>query len=188
MESGRFHIIASNINYNEERDKKYLFSAKPYYYSPNSIIFKEGRTDIRSIKDLHGKVVTAGLGSANTTWLENYNAANGNPITISYSDGDVSKMLQEILNGRVDATLNSVVAFNEISKVQGVKFDSVIWADVDLLPVYFLFSKNEQGGRYKALIDKALDTLIENGTLSELSKKYLGADYSTEAAVLSQGK
>jgi ABC-type amino acid transport substrate-binding protein len=188
LESGKFHIIASNINYNKERDEKYFFSAIPYYYSPNSIIFKDGRTDIKSIKDLHGKTVTAGIGSGNTTWLENYNAANGNPITISYSDGDVSKMLQEIINGRADATLNSVVAFNKIASEQGIKFDSVIWADVDLLPVYYLFARNEYGERYKALIDKALDTLLKNGTLAELSKKYLDADYSTEEALLSQNK
>jgi L-cystine transport system substrate-binding protein len=188
MESGKFHIIGSNINYNEERDKKYLFSAIPYYYSPNSIIFKKGRTDIKSIADLHGKTVTAGLGSANTTWLENYNAKNGNPIKISYSDGDVAKMLQEIVTGRADATLNSVVAFNNIAGAQGLEFDSAIWADVDLQPVYYLFARNENGERYKALIDKALDTLLKNGTLAELSKKYLGVDYSTEAAVRSQAK
>jgi ABC-type amino acid transport substrate-binding protein len=188
MESGKFHIIASNINYNEERDKKYLFSAKPYYYSPNSIIFKDGRADIKSIADLHGKTVTAGLGSANTTWLENYNAKNGNPIKISYSDGDVSKMLQEIVNDRADATLNSLVAINKVANEQGIKVGSVVWADVDLQPVYFLFARTEKGERYKVLIDKALDTLIENGTLGQLSKTYLGADYSTEAAVLSQSK
>ena len=34
-----------------------------------------------------------------------------------------------------------------------------------------------------AAVDEALQTLIDNGTLAEISRQYLGDDYSTEEAV-----
>jgi L-cystine transport system substrate-binding protein len=130
--------------------------------------------------------VTAGLCSANTTWLENYNAENGDPITISYSDGDVSKMLYEIVEGRVDATLNNPVTAGLIAKEQGIEIDWVPWTtDGSATPVYILYANNENGQSYKDLIEPALQTLLENGTLKALSEQYLGADYSTSEAALS---
>jgi L-cystine transport system substrate-binding protein len=186
LEAGKFDIIVSEIAWNEDRAAKYLFSDTPYGWSTNAIIFAKGRTDIKTIEDLYGKTVTAGLGSANTTWLENYNAENGDPIAISYSDGDVSKMLYEIVEGRVDATLNNPVTAGLIAKEQGIEIDWVPWTtDGSATPVYILYANNENGQSYKDLIEPALQTLLENGTLKALSEQYLGADYSTSEAALS---
>jgi L-cystine transport system substrate-binding protein len=186
LESGRYDIIASNLNKNAEREVKYLFSELPYTYSTNVIAFKGGRTDIKSIGDLHEKTVTASLGNTNTVWLEKYNAENGNHITVSYSDGDISKMLQELVTGRADATLGSAVAIDLLAKEQNLAIESVLWKDKGIEPVFVLFAKNANGERFKKLVDPALKTLLENGTLAELSKKYLGADYSSEEAILAQ--
>jgi hypothetical protein len=41
-------------------------------------------------------------------------------------------------------------AVGKVAKEQGIKFGSVIWTDVDLLSVYFLFGKTQQGERYTA--------------------------------------
>lgn len=186
LESGRFDVIFSQIAKNADREAKYLFSNTPYGYSANAIIYAEGRDDIASLQDLYGKTVAAGLGSANTAWLENYNKENGDPINISYTDGDVSKMLQDIINGRVDATLNNPVTTKLIADEQGLEVDWTVWVDNGLVPVFVLYSNTENGQRYQELIDPAIQTLLENGTLAELSVQYLGADYSTEEAVLAQ--
>ena len=186
LESGKFDVIVSYLAKNEDREAKYLFSDTPYTWSANAIVFEAGRTDIRSIQDLYGRVVTAGVGSANTTWLESYNAANGNPIEIAYSDGDISKMLQEIVNGRADATLASPITTQLVADEQGIEIDHVLWIDNGLTPIYFLYNNNVNGARYKELIEPALQALLENGTIAQLSIQYLGADYSTEASVNAQ--
>lgn len=188
MESGRYDIIVSQIGWNAEREAKYLFGETPYSWSVGAIVYAKGREDIRSIEDLYGKTVAAGLGSANTTWLENYNAEHESPIEIAYTDGDVSKMLQDIVNGRADATLNSPVTTKLIAEEQGLAVDWTVWLDKGISPVYFLYANNENGQRYKALIEPALQTLLDNGTLSALSIQYLGADYATEAAVQAQAE
>ncbi len=183
LESGKFDIIANQINKNPAREEKYQFSELPYSFAGNSIIFKEGRTDIKTVKDLHGKTVAAGVGSYNTTWLEEYNAANGNPINIAYYDGNISLVLQDIVSGRVDATLNSEVTTRLIADELKLDLGYVLIDDTGITEQYLLFSKSETSNEIKPLVDAALKTLVENGTLGELSKKYLGADYSTLESV-----
>ena len=182
LESGNFDMIVSQIAKNETREEKYQFAEVPYAYSVNSIIYKSGRTDIASIEDLHGKTVAAGLGSNYSTWLEEYNAEHDNAIKIEYYDGNVNLMLQDILSGRIDATLNNPVTSKLIAEEQGLDIETVLLPDLGIIPVYFLYSKTDNGTKYKELIDAALQTLTDNGTLSKLSTEYLGADYTSEDA------
>lgn len=183
LESGKFDLIANQINKNPAREEKYQFSELPYSFAGNSIIFKAGRTDINGVADLHGKTVAAGVGSYNTTWLEEYNAKNGNPITISYTDGNISLVLQDIVTGRVDATINSEVTTKLIADELKLDLQYVLIDDTGITEQYLLFSRSETSNEIKPLVDAALKTLIENGTLGELSVKYLGADYSTLESV-----
>lgn len=182
LESGNFDLIVNQIAKNESREEKYQFAEVPYAYSVNSIIYKASRTDIQSIKDLHGKTVAAGIGTNNTTWLEEYNAEHDNAITIEYYDGNISLMLQDVISGRVDATVNNPATAKLIAEEQGLDLESVVVTEIGIEPVYFLYSKNDNGTRYKELIDTALQTLTQNGTLSKLSIEYLGADYTSEEA------
>ncbi len=179
LESGKFDIIANQINRNPAREEKYQFANLPYSFAGNSIIFKAGRTDIKGIADLHGKIVAAGVGSYNTTWLEEYNAKNGNPITINYYDGNVSLILQDIISGRVDATLNSEVTTRLIAEELKLDLGYTLIDDTGITEQYLLFSKSETANEIKPLVDAALKTLVESGKLGELSTQYLGADYST---------
>jgi ABC-type amino acid transport substrate-binding protein len=186
LESGKFDVIASQIAKNKAREAKYLFSDSPYLYGYGAIVFKKGRTDIKKISDLHGKTVVAGVGSYNTSWLENYNKANGNPIKIAYYDGNVALMFADIVNGRVDATLNDPVTTDDFIAKQNLALDYVIRADQDPSPVYLLFAKNANGARYKKLVDKALADIIADGTLAKLSIKWLGKDYTTPRTISSK--
>jgi len=183
LESGKFDLIANQINKSPAREEKYQFSALPYSYAGNSIIFKSGRTDIKTLTDLHGKTVAAGVGNYNTTWLEEYNAANGNPISIAYYDGNIALILQDIVTGRVDATLNSEVTTRLIADELKLDLGYQLIDNTGITAQYLLFSRSETSNEIKFLVDTALQTLIDSGSLSQISIQYLGADYSTLASV-----
>lgn len=183
LDADKIQTIANEVAANDERKQKYLFEDTPFAYSVNAIAFKKGRTDIKGIADLHGKTVDGGTTSANTAWLENYNAENGNPITINYTDGDASKMLQDIVNGRVDATINSPVTIKTIVDSQGLDIDWVIFPDSGTTPVYFPFPNTDEGAKLRDAFEGAIQELLADGTVASLSTKFLGADYSTEEAV-----
>lgn len=183
LDAGKIQTIANEVAANEERKKKYLFEDTPFAYSVNAIAFKKGRTDIKGITDLYGKTVDGGTTSTNTTWLENYNSQNGDPININYTDGDVSKMLQDIVNGRADATINSPVTIKTIVEKQGLDIDWVIFPDSGTTPVYFPFPNTDDGAKLRDAFEGAIKELLADGTIASLSEKFLGADYSTEDAV-----
>ncbi|BBN97654.1 transporter substrate-binding domain-containing protein [Sporolactobacillus terrae] len=186
LESGKFDIIASDLGKNPEREKKYLFSKEPYLYGSSQIIYKAGRTDIKSLKDLYGKKVAAGVGTNTTTQLETFNKKHGNKITIKYTDGNINNALQEIDSKRVDATISNIITTNLTAKKLGIKVDGTTAPELGISPIHLLYVKNDRGSKYQKLIDKAIVELREEGTLKKLSEKYLGKDYTTEEAAAKQ--
>ena len=178
LESGKFDIIASQISWNAEREKKYLFPKEPYFYGFSVIAFKKGRTDIKNTKDLWGKTVAAGVGTYNTTWLEEYNKKNGNPVKIQYTDGNAALFFKDIADGRVDATLTDPITTDNFAKENKLPLEWVVLDEQDTAPAYFLFSNNKNGEKYRELIEKALEEIKADGTLSKISIKWFGKDYS----------
>ena len=186
LEAGRYDLIVSFLGRNAEREKKYLYGDVPYNWNISALAFAKGRTDIHSLNDLIGKKVTVGLGGWQANALEKWNAEHGNGIQIVYNDGDISKMLFEIENGRVDATITSPVTGGHIAREQGLNVEFVLRDDVPITAQYWLFTKDERGAWLKERVDAALKQLLADGTLSRLSVQYEGADYSTREAVASR--
>lgn len=183
LDADKIQTIANQVATNEERKKKYLFEDTPYLYSAGAIVFKKGRTDIKSLEDLKGKTIDAGTTAYNTAWLEDYNSKNGNSITFNYTDGDVNKAFQDIVNGRADATITTPVAVETAIEKQGIDVDWIVLSEKDPVPIYFPFQNSDAGKKLRDAFEGAIQDLLADGTISELSKKFLGADYSTKEAV-----
>lgn len=185
LEADKYDLIVSQAAKTPEREERYLFSDVAYSWSVGAIAYKAGRTDIKSMDDLAGKTVTVAVGSSNANVIETWNAEHGNVVNVVYGDGDISKALLEVQEGRVDATLVSPQTGSLVIAEQGLDVEYVLRTDDEPKPVYWLYQKDEDGEALKALVDVALQTLIDNGTLSEISLQYLGGDYSTAEVIAS---
>ncbi|MGN0801241.1 MAG: transporter substrate-binding domain-containing protein [Candidatus Faecivicinus sp.] len=185
LEADKYDLIVSQAAKTPEREERYLFSDVAYSWSVGAIAYKAGRTDIKSMDDLAGKTVTVAVGSSNANVIETWNEEHGNVVNVVYGDGDISKALLEVQEGRVDATLVSPQTGSLVIAEQGLDVEYVLRTDDEPKPVYWLYQKDEDGEALKALVDVALQTLIDNGTLSEISLQYLGGDYSTAEAIAS---
>ncbi|MCD8327112.1 MAG: transporter substrate-binding domain-containing protein [Lachnospiraceae bacterium] len=186
LEAERYDLIVSQAAKTEEREEKYIFGDVAYCWGVGAIAYQAGRTDIRSMDDLAGKTVTVAVGSSNANFIENWNEEHGNVINVTYGDGDVTKALLDVQEGRVDATLASPVTAGLIVEEQGLDVEFVLRNDESVSPVYWLYANTEKNETLKPLVDEALNTLLENGTLAALSIEYLGDDYSSEEAVNSR--
>ncbi|MDR1885240.1 MAG: transporter substrate-binding domain-containing protein [Synergistaceae bacterium] len=184
LDSGRYDIVVDQMNWTEARAEKYLFGEVPYFYATNAIIFKKGRDDIKSLKDLHGKRVAAAVGSFNTTWIEDYNEKNKAGITIEYYDAEAGNIMKEIVADRVDAFLNHPVLTKYIADSENLPLDYVISPEFGVKPAYYMFNNNANGQKYQKLFDEALKKLAADGTLTRLSVEWCGADYTTEDAAV----
>lgn len=183
LEAERYDLIVSQAAKTPEREEKYVFSDTPYTWDVGAIAYQAGRTDIKSMDDLAGKTVTVAVGSSNANVIETWNAEHGDVVDVVYGDGDIAKALLDVQEGRVDATLVNPITADLVIEEQGLNVEFVLRGDTEPKPVYWLFADTAANETLKPLVDAALQTLIDNGTLAEISIEYLGDDYSSEEAV-----
>lgn len=171
IDSGRFDTVINCVGITEERKQKYDFS-DPYYFEAWQIVTRSDDESINSEEDLNGKKIATNITSAHATWYQE----KGVEI-VGIDTGD--EAIEMLLTGRVDFIDCPVPVMNTYYDAH---------PDVkDKLKVAFVV----QGGeipkgipvrkRETALlteINKALSELRADGTLKELSEKYLYGDYS----------
>lgn len=177
LDADKFQMLANQITSNPDREANYYLTENQYFTCVSQIIVKKGRNDIQSLEDLKGKTIGLTVGDSFTRLVEDWNAANGNILTIKYYEEDIATILQDIENGRIDATVNDPIMARDKAEVQGLQIDAAgerIAAD----PTYFIFKKDEKGRELRDRVDAALAKLIESGRLSELSVEWFGEDYT----------
>jgi L-cystine transport system substrate-binding protein len=176
LESKKFDVIANEVAKTPEREQKYLFSDS-YLTSGAQIIVRSDREGIKSLEDLKGLKVGTGVGSNYTKILEDFNAKNDQKIAIKYYDGNITTVLQDIVAGRLDATLNDRLTVGYNIKQLGLNVKPT-GNPVALVASHFVFRKDPKGEALKANFDQGLTELKKDGTLAKLSKQWFGADYT----------
>lgn len=178
LESRKFDLVANQIARTPEREKKYLFT-RDYLVSGAQIIVRADRGgSFAGLESLAGLKVGTGVGSNYTKLLEEFNKAHaGKPIDVRYYDGNVTTVLQDIVAGRLDATVNDrlTVGYSATKLGLGVK---PVGAPIALVPTHLVVRRDAQGEALVKKLDQALATLKEDGTLVRLSVKWFGADYT----------
>lgn len=172
LEAGRLDTVANNVAVTEERSQAYDFTA-PYAYMGATIVTHESNDDINALQDLDGGTVAGVLGSNNLVHLEAWEQENGVDVEVrTYETRDGA--MQDVLNGRVDGYINSTGVFlSEIERTGApLKFvgEPIAWEEV-ALP----FAQDSQ---YTEEFSAQIEQMREDGTLTELSEQYFGADVS----------
>lgn len=176
LSSGKVQLAAHQYETNEERQAKYLYG-KVGYTDYTSYIVVDGDTDndFKTLDDLKGKKVSTSNGSNFAYLLEEYNKKNDNAIEIVYTDGTGDVVVKQLKNGSVDAILSTKYDVNKLNN----QFDANLQASsepVNVSKTYFIYEKGEE--KLQEAVDTALQSLIDDGTLAEISEKELGADYT----------
>ena len=172
LETGRIDTIANQITITPEREAKFIFS-QPYVFDGAQIVVKKGNEQaIASVEDLSDKIVAVNLGSNFEKLLNEL--PNAGDIDIRTYESNIA---QDTALGRVDAFVMDRVSSAQLIAesplplaLAGKPFSEIRNA----LP----FRDDEKGGALRTRIDAAITTLKENGTLTEISKKWFGADIS----------
>ncbi|MEH7082549.1 transporter substrate-binding domain-containing protein, partial [Neobacillus drentensis] len=175
LETNKIDFIAHQMEVNEERQKKFLFNEEPYNVFPLHVTINKNNNDIHSIKDLKGKKAIVSATSNSAVFLEKYNKENNAGIEIVYAGNGPDSTINQIKTGRADATITtpfSVDFNNDAVDAQ----QKVVGEPLLNSKVYFLLRKDETPLQKR--IDEAIVDLKKEGVVSELSKKWLGADYT----------
>ncbi|PLS05377.1 transporter substrate-binding domain-containing protein [Neobacillus cucumis] len=175
LETNKIDFIAHQMEVNEERQKKFQFSTEPYNIFPLHVTVKQDNNEINSIKDLKGKKVIVSATSNSAVFIEKYNKEHNAGIQIVYAGNGPDSTINQIKTGRADATITTPFSVDFLNKSVDAQ-EKVVGEPLLNSKVYFLLRKDETPLQKR--IDEALVELKKEGVVSELSKKWLGADYS----------
>ena len=170
LNSNRFDLIANQVGINEERLANYDFS-NPYTYSSSVIVTKADNNDINTFEELKGKKSAQSLTS-------NYGAiAEENGAEIVGVEG-LAQSIELIKQGRAEVTVNDKLAVLDYMKTQNDKNVKIVAESDDVSEMAFTFNKGNEELIEK--VNKQLEAMKEDGTLTKISEEWFGEDVSAK--------
>ena len=170
MDAGRYDMVVNGVEVTEERADKYDFST-PYAYIRTALIVKGDNDSIKTFEDLKGKKTANSIASTYMNLAESYGAT-------CYGVSTLDETLTMVLQGRVDATLNAIVSFTDYMAQHPDSNLKVVATTEEASNVAIPMRKGDETASLREAVNKAIEELREDGTLSELSTRFFGEDIS----------
>ena len=172
VEAGRYDMVINGVDITDSRKQSYDFST-PYAYIRTALVTRKDNDTIHSFEDLKGKTTTNSIGSTYMELAEQYGATCSGVDTLD-------ETIQMVLQGRADATLNADVSFYDyLSQHPDADIQIVAFAP-DANEIAIPMQKSDSAAALREAVNKAIDDLRSDGTLTALSNKYFGADISSK--------
>ncbi len=160
--SKKYDLIMSAMTITKERAKKVTFS-DPYFETGQVITVAKDRNDIKSVKDLEGKVIAVQLGTTG-----DFAASKIKGAKIKRFD-TIDKAYFEVMLGRADAVVNDLA-----QTAFGIKrFPLKIVGKPFTVEYYGIAMRKEDKELHKA-VNEALKKVKEKGIYDEIYKKWFG--------------
>lgn len=172
VQTGRYDASVASHARTPEREQNVQFLDMPYYYS-GAQFFVRADSPYESVDELQeaGARVAVDRGGTNQQWLED----NGyGDITSTYSG--VQESLLAIRQGQAEAIFTSPIVGNlaiseqgfDLRPIGGLVFEENAWVTV-----------REGNDALKEALEEALASMREDGTLQEISERWIGGDIVT---------
>ena len=172
VEAGRYDMVINGVDITDSRKQSYDFST-PYAYIRTALVTRKDNDTIHSFEDLKGKTTANSIGSTYMELAEDYGATCSGVDTLD-------ETIQMVLQGRADATLNADVSFYDyLSQHPDADIQIVAFAP-DANEIAIPLQKSDSAAALREAVNKAIEALRTDGTLTELSNKYFGADISSK--------
>ena len=167
LNSGRIDLIWNGYTITDDRKEKVLFT-KPYLAN-SQVIMTLKDSDINAIADLEGKNIgVQALSSA-------LDALNSNEVSKKIADlaeyGDNVLALSDLKIKRTDAVIIDEIVANYYNTLEDGTFKIV---EESLAPEEYGVGVKKGNEELLEKLQKALDTLNENGKAAEISEKWFG--------------
>ncbi|MBT1174751.1 transporter substrate-binding domain-containing protein [Bifidobacterium sp. LC6] len=169
VDAKKYDTVADQISATDERKAKYDFS-DPYTYSYGVVITtKENPKGVKSFDDVKGL-------NAAETGTSNWNKTAQEKGATIVQVNDFGQAVDALTTGRADVTLNDGLAALDYLK-QKPDADIKIAAKSEKTPAAYLPFRKGSDDLVKE-VNKAIATLQKDGTLTKISEKYFGEDFS----------
>ncbi|MFC5591229.1 basic amino acid ABC transporter substrate-binding protein [Sporosarcina soli] len=174
VDNGEVDIGMTSITITEDRKQTYDF-ADPYFESKLMILAKEG-TDIKNAMDLKGRKIGVQNATTGQIAIEKIVGANNSSV-FKYETLGVAFMA--LKNGDIEAVITDNTVANEYVKNNPNDKFIAISDDENFEPEYYgvMFKK---GNEFVEEFNRALKTVVENGTYAEVYEKWFDVSPDVE--------
>ncbi len=163
LRSKRYDGILGSMAITDERLEVVNFTI-PYYYS-GAQLFVLTESGIEVATDMDGKTIAVTTG---TNFVQDAEALGA---TVAYYQDDNATMM-ELINGRVDGVITDrLVGINAMKEISGG--DSIMMVDSLLRLESMGIAINKEDTELLERIDEILEEMHADGTMSEISKKWM---------------
>jgi polar amino acid transport system substrate-binding protein len=170
LQTGKWDVSIGSMTITPEREKTVDFT-EPYYYTSGQVFVKKGGPQITSVDDLAGK--TVGVGAA-TTYYDFLKKESKADVKTYPTDADA---FPDLRNGNLDFVMTAGPTGQQ-AILEGQPFD------FSGAPLYYedlAFAINQGEGDWLQMLNYAVNQMHEDGTLTEMSKKwYNGLDLTVK--------
>ncbi|BAU27282.1 amino acid ABC transporter substrate-binding protein (PAAT family) [Aneurinibacillus soli] len=168
VKSGKAQIAIAAITINDKRKKQYAFS-DPYFEAKQLIMVPEG-SPVKSLKDVKDKRVGVQLSTTGALIAEGV-LGKGN-VNLKQFD-DLPSAMDDLYNKRIDVVIgDNVPMLTQMKKTNKPGFITI--EDPSMPKENYGIMMNQNDKAFVAKINEGLKKIKQNGTYSELYKKYFG--------------
>ncbi len=169
LNSGRIDLIWNGYTITDERKKKVDFS-KPYLKNAQ-VVATLAKTDLSSLKDLKGKIVGLQAQSSAADALDVSPIKATLKSTSEYANNVMA--LNDLKSGRTDAVIIDEVVIDYYMAKDPGTFKVL---DESLSPEEYGVGVKKGNEKLLNKLQKALDSMNEDGTAKKISNKWFGED------------
>jgi polar amino acid transport system substrate-binding protein len=169
LDSDRYDCIISAVSIKPERQEAYNLT-KPYIANRIVLVTAKG-SGITSPDQLAGKSVAVQTETTSDNYMKDL-IANGLSTDLLPYD-KVIQCFDDLKVGRVDAVLTDSVVASYYLGTDADKYETT-WESDEAEPMAICLKKGNDA--LTGEIEKAIDTLYQNGKMAEISTKYFGKD------------
>lgn len=173
LESGQVDAVIAGMSVTDERKAKYDFSTS--YYTDGVVMAVAKDSNIKSMKQLKGKTVSAKSGTSAALYLKNNQKKYG--YKIRYFDSS-NTMWNDVKNGNTAATFDDGPVLQYGIKT-GVPLKIVTKKPIDAQPVAVGFQKGKNLALQKKVND-GIKWLKDTGQLKQIINKYTKGNGTTK--------
>ncbi len=173
LDSGRFDTMANGVSVTPDREEQYDFT-EPYAYNRIVVITMED-SDIASMEDLDGRQTANTLGSSYAALAESHGATNTGV-------DDFNQTIELLEQGRIDATLNDEVVFQDYMNAHPDAPLKVAAVNDEPTRIAFPLRKGDETASLREAMNGAIEVLRADGTLADLSIEFFGIDITSDEA------
>jgi lysine/arginine/ornithine transport system substrate-binding protein len=176
LKAKKFDGVLSSMTITPQRAEQIAFS-KPLFDTPTALVAKKGSSLKPKADSLKGKTVGVEQGTTQETFAKTNWEPNGVKV-VPYQNQD--QVYQDLLSGRLDAALQDKVQadLGFLKTARGAGFQQV----GDPIPSgSAAIGLRKEDKDLKAHIDKAIESMMKDGTYQKLEKKYFDFDVSPKS-------